>query len=305
VLIGFGRIKVNLKMVPTLNKKQSLIVLLLITCVGIIPYLVTYGPYINFNNLLLMDIYETRRATAEISNPYFGYTYSIFTKIIIPLIIVFALELKNKLLLFIGVGFLLLFFLFGAHKTVYLGFFLILLLYRFSYKSIMSKLVMLLNVLLITCIVFALFSFDYLWILTVRRIQFIPTLLDICYHDFFVQPIYWSESIFKSFIEYPYELPHTALIGEEYFRRTSFGANNGLIADGYMNAHSLGVFLNIVLFSTYFMILNSIKLHPKYFGLFFLVVYSFISSSFMTVLFTHGAIALLIISIFILNEKKG
>lgn len=304
-IIGVGRLKIDLDKIPTLNKKQSLILLILITCVGIVPYLIFYGPHINLKNLILIDIYKTREQMSGISNPYFSYTYSIFTKIIVPLILVFALELKNKLLLVIGIGFLLLFFLFGAHKTVYLGIFLILLFYRFSYRYIISKLVLTLNLLLAICLVLALFSYDYLWILTIRRVQFIPTLLDISYYDFFREPIYWSESILKSFFNYPFDLPHTALIGREYFARTSFGANNGLIADGYMNAHSLGVFVNIVLFSAYFMFLNNLKLPSKYFGLFFLVVYSFISSSLLTVFITHGALVLLLTSIFILHEKEG
>jgi len=305
ILIGLGKVQLNVERVPKIHKKQSLLLLFVIVFIGIIPYIIAYGHMINIKNLFLVDVYETREKMAKISNPYFGYSYSIFTKIIIPILIVFALELRNKLLLVFGILFLLLFYLFGAHKTVYLGLFVILIFYKFSYESIIKKLVPLLNLLIVVCIVLSFFAIDYPWILTIRRVQFIPTLLDICYVDFFKdEPLFWSGSVLKRFIEYPYDVPHVNLIGETYFKQPEMGANNGLVSDGFMNANVWGVLFNSLVVGTYFMVLNWLKIPSKYFGLFLLVIFSFISSSVFTVLLTHGALFLLLISIFILNEKK-
>ncbi|MCR9263554.1 MAG: hypothetical protein NXH86_05310 [Flavobacteriaceae bacterium] len=80
-------------------------------------------------------------------------------------------------------------------------------------------------------------------------------------------------------------------------------ANNGLISDGYMNFGTWGVVINVFIVACYSMILDSMKVAPKYFGLFVLMLFSFMSSSTPTVMLTHGALALLVISMFILNRS--
>lgn len=301
----FSKIKLNFSKVPVINKRQALYLLLAITTIGVIPYLLIYGPHINLKNLFLIDVYKTRSIMGSLTNPYFGYTYSVFTKIIIPLIIVFALELKKKLWVVVGVLYLILFYLFGAHKTVYAGLLVVLVFYRFSFEQSVKYIVKYSGILIVLFILLAIVGFDYPWILSFRRIHFLPTLLDISYLDFFGdRPLMWSESVLKRLIEYPYDVKHTNLIGQVYFNRDDVSANNGLISDGFMNFGTIGVFINIVLVSAYFMILNSLKIPSRYFGLFVLVIFSFISSSLFTVFLTHGALAMLLTSIFLLNNKS-
>lgn len=305
-LFLFSRVRVDFSSVPVINKRQALYLLLIITTIGVVPYLLIYGPHINLKNLFLVDVYKTRRVMGGLSNPYFGYTYSIFTKIIIPLIIVFALELNKKLWVIVGVLYLILFYLFGAHKTVYAGLLVVLVFYRFSFVQSVKYMVKYSSIFIVLFIFLAIIGYDYPWILSFRRIHFLPTLLDISYLDFFGEkPLIWSESIFKKFIEYPYDIRHTNLIGQVYFKNDQVSANNGLISDGFMNFGSLGVLVNIFLVSIYFMILNSLKIPSKYFGLFVLVIFAFISSSTFTVFLTHGAFALMLVSIFLLNEKES
>ena len=304
-LYVLSKVHIAFSKVPVINKTQALYLLLGITTIGIIPYLMVYGPHLNLKNLLLLDVYETRRSMSKLSNPYFGYTYSVFTKILIPLIIVFSLELKKKLWVIVGVLYLILFYLFGAHKTVYVGLFVVLVFYRLSFAQSVKYMVKYSNILIVLFTAFALIGYDYPWILSFRRIHFLPSLLDICYVDYFEgNYLYWSESILKRFIEYPYDVRAANLIGEVYFNRPDMSANNGLISDGYMNFGTLGVIFNILLIAFYFMVLNSLKIPARYFGLFVLTIFSFVSSSTFTVFLTHGAIALIIVSIFLLNDKK-
>lgn len=305
VLYFLSKIQIDFNRVPVVNKTQALYLLLAITTVGIIPYLFAYGRYINLKNLVLLDVYQTRSIMGEISNPYFGYTYSIFTKIIIPLIIVFGLELKKKLWVLVGILYLILFYLFGAHKTVYVGLVVVLVFYRFSFVQSVKYLLKYSNILIFACVILAMVGYDYPWILSFRRVHFIPTLLDICYTDYFQDNfLYWSDSILKSFIDYPYDVRVTNIIGEVYFNRPDMSANNGLISEGYMNFGTWGVLINIFIVSSFFMILNSLKIPAKYFGLFVLTMFSFLSSSVFTVLLTHGGVALIIVSIFVLNNKR-
>lgn len=304
VLFGFSRINVNFAKVPTINKSQSLYLLLLTATIGIIPYIVVYGPYINLKNLLLMDVYETRFKMRPLSNPYFGYSYSVFTKIVIPLIIVFGLELKKKVWVFVGALYLILFYLFGAHKSVYVGLFVVFIFYKFSYAKSIHFILKYSCVLIVLFAVLAYFGWDYPWILSFRRVHFSSALLDICYLDFFKNNyLYWSESIFKGLIEYPYDVQATHLIGDLYFKRPDMSANNGFISDGYMNFGSTGVFINIIIVSVYFSILNSLHIPSKYFGLYLVTMFSFLSSPVSTVFLTHGGLALLLASIFLLNQR--
>lgn len=302
----FSKIKINFTKVPVFNKNQALYLLLIITTIGTIPYLFIYGPHINLKNLLLLDVYETRTAMGELSNPYFGYSYSVFTKIIIPLIIIFSLELKKKGLLMVGVFYLVLFYLFGAHKTVYVGLLVVLAFYKLGYAQAVKIIMKYSSIFIVLFTLLALVNIDYPWILSFRRIHFLPSLLDICYIDFFEEkPLFWSESILKRFVEYPYDVPHVNLIGETYFKQPDMAANNGLISEGFMNWGTWGVLINCFLVAVYFGVLNSLRIPSKYMGLFVLVIFSFISSSVFTVFLTHGAIALLLISIFLLNDKKS
>lgn len=305
VIFFLSKFKLNFNKIPVLNKKQALYLFFTLITIGILPYLMIYGPHINLKNLVLLDVYETRRTMDALSNPYFGYTYSVFTKILIPLFIVLALELKNKFMVGAGVLYLVLFYLFGAHKTVYVALLIVFIFYKLSFLSVVKKILLLSNITILIAFVMAFVGFDYVWILTFRRIHFLPTLLDICYLDFFKgHPIYWSDSVLRSLIDYPFKMNHANIIGKNYFNQPHMAANNGLISDGFMNFGTYGVLINIFLVSTFFMLLNSLKIPSRYFGLFILVIFSFISSSTFTVFLTHGGFVLMLISIFILNEKK-
>lgn len=304
-LFYFSKVKINLSKIPSFTKKQGLLILTAVIILGTLPYIIILGPHINLNNLLLAELYETRALMVSKNNFYFGYMYSPFTKVILPLFIVFALERKKWGLMVVGVLYLLLFFLFGGHKTVYLGLIILLIFYRYSYYQVISNLLKLSIFLMIVAIVLAIFNNDILWILTFRRVHFGPTLLDICYLDFFYDNyLYYAETLPNSISRSPYDVNHTKLIGEYYFRNPKMGANNGLISDGYMNLGFIGIIINIAITSFYFMILNNLNIKSKYFGLYILVIFSFISSSLTTVLLTHGAFLLLVISILFLNEKN-
>jgi hypothetical protein len=288
---------------PVLNRIQSLYLLFFVIGIGSIPYLITFGPHLNLKNLLFQEVYETRREIAGLSHPYFGYTYSLFTKILIPLFLMFSLETKNRFMILIGVCYLLLFYLFGAHKTVFVALLVVFIFYRLSYWSAIQKIVKWSIPLILLCILLGALGFDLLWIYTFRRVHFIPALLDITYLEFFRDNfLYWSETLLNPFLEYPYEVPHAHLIGEYFFNSPSMDANNGIISDGYMNAGSVGVFANVLLVSTYFWILNSLNISSRYFGLYVLLIFSMISSSTLTVMLTHGGFLLLIVSMSLLKQ---
>ncbi len=307
IIMIIGKIKIKIES-KTLNLKQSKNVLLYGILVGMIPFFVLYFPHINFNNLLLKEIYETReQIISSVDNFYTNYTYSWFNKTLIPCLVVFCLFFKKKQELIVAIGLLVFLFLCGAHKAVFVGLFMVLILYKYNYKKKANYFIkFMISVSLISLIISVVFNNNFLMVMSIRRTVFLPSLLDILYFNFFEENhLYWSETFNGVFFNYPYKHPHAFIIGEKYFGTIIWNANNGVISDGFMNFGMLGVFINSILIALYFSFLNQLNISSKFFGIFFLLFFVIISSSLTTVMLTHGGILLLFVSFFILKNSQS
>ena len=132
--------------------------------------------------------------------------------------------------------------------------------------------------------------------LIIRRVFFLPSLLDVYYFDFFQDnPIYYSHSFFTSIFNYPYFQSPKSLISINYFNDFNMNANNGLISDGYMNLGVVGILLNLILFSCIMTFIKSLNISMKFYGIVFLFIFSVLSSPLSTIMVTHGGFILLII----------
>ncbi len=139
----------------------------------------------------------------------------------------------------------------------------------------------------------------------VRRVFFVPSLLNEYYFDFFKNShTYLSQSIFSGLFDYKFDVNPPHLIADVYFHKPKMSANNGLISDSFMNFGYWGVVLYSFIFSIIFAFMNSLKLNPKYFGLFIFYMFTFISSAFLTVILTHGFFIVILSAFIILPEKK-
>lgn len=86
----------------SIKENNKLILVIFLSFLLLIPFVIKFLPYINVKNLLLQDIYETRAIQKKISTPYYGYSYSILSKVLIPILIVYSLVYKKyKTLLFV------------------------------------------------------------------------------------------------------------------------------------------------------------------------------------------------------------
>ncbi|SFB70234.1 hypothetical protein SAMN04487891_101539 [Flagellimonas taeanensis] len=299
-------IKWNLNF-PQLNTYQSTLLLLSVTVIGLIPFIISYGPYINIKNLWLSDVYETRRLVAEkINNVYTAYTYSWFSKIIIPIALVFSIYFRKKAFLLFSIFSLLFLYLCGAHKTVFLGTLLIIGFYKYDYLRKTFYFIKVITLFLVVALLCALiFEFNILWELSFRRVLMLSALLDYCYFDFFHDNyIYWSNSFMSRFISYPYEISPDFLIGRDYFNRPLMNANVGIISDGYKNAGYWGIGINIAVVAIIISFFNSLRISPKFFGLFLLFLFSLLNSSLTTILLTHGGFLMVLIAAFLLKDTE-
>jgi hypothetical protein len=305
VLVGLGALKFPELKKNKLDKRQGFYIIFILSLFLLIPFIVRYLPTINLKNLLLIDVYETRNKISEHSGFYTAYLYSPLAKISFPVLLVLSFELRKRFLtviIFLSIIFL---FLVGAHKTVLAGLIIVVLFYfKNYYDKIKWLLVALVTVTFLSLISFFLFEDVMLVSTFVRRPFFLPALLDIYYFDFFEDNFtYYSQSI-NRFKTFPFDLEIPRLIGSTYFNSETMGANNGLFSDGYANLGILGVVINIIFFTSVIIYFRVINISQRFFGIIFLMFFSFYSSSFFTVLLTHGVIFLMLIAPFILKASR-
>ncbi len=298
------KFKINIK---PLNRKQSAYVLAIIILIGVLPYL-RYIQHIDVKNLLLQNIYITRFKFEALFDAYSKYSHSWFTRVIIPIIFVLALKFKWRLLAVLNAMLLITLYLMGAVKSVLLGSLLVLIFYVLPHKKLLQIITKGLVVLLLISIGLSFYvvsEHNTIALIIFRRLMFLPSLLDYCFFDFFNDNyLYWSNSFLKFFIDYPYPEIAAKLIGDTYFDMPEMAANNGLISDGFSNAGFLGALLTILLFNSYMLVIKNCNINSKFFGIYFFILYGFLTSAFSVVLITHGGILLLLISVFVLRESK-
>jgi len=196
----------------------------------------------------------------------------------------------------------------GAVKSVLLGSVLVIIFYFINKDKILPFLTKALIFMLIFSIImipFVIHDRNFFGVIVFRRMMFIPQVLDYCYYDFFNNNyLYWSNSFLKGFLSYPYDTTSPRIIGEVYFNKEDMAANNGLISDGFSNAGWIGVIITLFLFNGFMLIIKNCRIDSKFFGIYFFILYGFITTAISTVLITHGGLLLLIISFFLLREKK-
>lgn len=145
----------------------------------------------------------------------------------------------------------------------------------------------------------------------IRRMMFIPSLLNQYYYNFFSinEFDYFKQSIIGRFgVESTYTRPIQNIIGELYFNDPTMLANNGLFSDAYINLGTIGMLIMPLLIAIILRFLDfSAKGVKQNYLVTVLITITFIliSSSFFTVLLTHGYIATcLVILFFIPKEQK-
>lgn len=265
---------------------------------------------IKFNlDAFLFNVYDIRRESRENNTFISVYSYFWLAKVICPIAIIFALEQKRKILLYSSILVLLYLFMTTGHKSVFLSI-LIIFAFYFGPSSYKDKLKTILKYSVLMFILLRLISwfFDFYMpeSLLVRRLFFIPALLNVYYFDFFQNDFtYYSSSYLSLFLDYPYDRSIPQVIGINYFNSEEMSANNGYLSDGFANLGDLGVFINIVFTSIFLKSFKDYNVEAKYSGLIFVVFYSIQGSAFSTVLFTHGGILLLMLIPFVLGRESA
>lgn len=263
-------------------------------------------------NLDLSKVYDFRDVNAEKSaSGIFSYTnnwtYKIFNMTLFSLSLLYRRYFFAVLVLVVQVYF----YAASAHKSV-LFFPLIILSIWFYFRRTNSLVIVPVAfslVIISTLISYYLLGDLFLSSLFSRRVFIVPANLTYVYFDFFSynQHVYWSNSIFSSFLTYPYDLSLSHVVGR-FMGSEALGANNGFVASGYAHAGLLGVLFYALLIGFILKFVNDItyNLLPLWFSVSLTVVplrNLLISSDLFTVMLTHGFIVALII-ILLARSKK-
>lgn len=250
------------------------------------------------------DVYDFRTKFAEESSiSIFAYLNGWASKIFSVVILAWAVYKKKIFLSLLFIVLILLLFAFSGHKSVLQSLFLIPLFYLMNKSKNSANVITLSFISLIIVSIFLAMVQDINMIssLILRRLLFVPANLNFVYLDFFSNNpnIYWSNSIMKSFIAYPYDGLKTSEVIGEYIGK-DMAANTGFIACGFMHAGLIGVSIYTIFAIIIFKFINlfSNKIE-KYFlqAIIFIPIFTmFVSADLLTTLLTHG----LIIGIFVL-----
>ena len=224
------------------GRKNYLIGALFIVSV-VTLYLIAMGG-LNHFNLNFARVYEIRNdidtlGVSSLMNFLTVWTTKVFGPIIMA---IFLLQRRYTLALMV-VLLHVVWFGISQHKSVLFYPLLVFLTFRFIIKG-GSLLFLPISLLAITVVSYLFYHFVDDVITTsylVRRPLFTPALLTFDYYAFFEQNdfVYWSNSIFRFFVPYPYDESVTLMISG--IRGGGGGANNHFLATGYMQAGAFGL----------------------------------------------------------------
>lgn len=273
------------------------------------------GIYLNFN---LLEVYNIRDEASNNLPSIFTYFSPIIGKIVIPLVIVLALERKKYIFAFLGIVAGVFVFALTAHKSpLFYGaavFFLYFLYNRkFSTYFLLSVIVILFTSFIDIYFKYTVSSDSFgVWhSILFRRSFLVPSLLNNYFIDFFSQNefYYWSQSrISLGWVQSYYDVTAPFLIGREYFGDMNMAANTGWIGSGYSNSGLIGVVLYSLILGMMLAFFNSIsyKIGERlvFCSSIITVLVLFTSTDLLTIFVTHGAIFLIIILTIIKADRN-
>lgn len=292
------------------TEKQWLYFLFLISVILVIPFVYTYRGSISLENIRFDNIYNVRTELTNLYFPFQGYIQSPLTRIILPILLIMSIEQRNKKMIIYSSTVLFFMFITSALKSTLLLLIIILAFYfaRRFYSTVKIYLIGLLLASIYSVIEYVIMNTYSFTDVIIRRVFFIPAMLDKSYYIHFEgNPLWWSYTRIGSILheDVLYGREVTKYIGTNIVGGENLNANVGMLTEGYISAGFLGSILSIAILVAIFVFFNSINLSPRYFGLIFFYIYVLNTSFFETALLTHGLFYLLLAAPIFMIEKNS
>lgn len=296
------------RIVRTKNKESNLLFKLVIVFFIISVWIISYrytGLRINLN---LLNVYDLREEAMGFEMPTL-ITYIISAaRIIIPTAMIYYLYKKRYLLFsFLLLTGILVFSINGQRSVLFtillaIGGF-------FFYKNNILIYVpsIFLGVSILSIIEYKISSLSYIIDIFIRRVLFLPQLLNYYYYDFFSKNSfdYFRQGLLSGLgVESPYDENISIMIGNLYLGGNT---NNGLFSDAYANFGFFGMILMPLLIVLALKVLDSVSKgidNRLLIACIIMLTMNFLSSSFFVVMLTHGFIAVCILLYLIPRETK-
>lgn len=294
---------------PRISEKCSVILVTLLTVLALVPFLWAYGLPTDLSVFALDEhIYEVRQEASQQGSLLTAYLQGPLGKVLLPLMMLLSIGNVKKRwpLLLIGLVGMLYLFMVNPEKSIFFSVFVVLACYLF--RDCYAKAGLLIYCLLAVCVLSVLVRLLTGSLMAesivVRRLFFIPSLVTEAYFEFFAEtPVCLSHSFLGSFFEYPYAVEPSHLVGQMMYGRSTINCNTGIIADGFMNFGHIGAAIFVSMTAFVLHLVEACDYDSRYFGLVFLLVFTFLNSAFFTTLLTHGGLFLLLMMLFIVPRR--
>lgn len=269
---------------------------------------VTGGSAINFD---LSLVYEFREdANKMFGGPLLSYVVNWVVKVFNIVLIVWYLLKMNYLKAAVFIVIQIILFGYLTQKSVLFS--PLILIFTYILFEKVNRRVMFLYLSFIGSLFLVMLKYHFdgdliLGTLIVRRLLFLPVLLNFTYYEFFAQNefVFLSNGIFSALVDYPYNETTSLVIGR--YLNTEMSANTGFVATSYMHFGIFGVFIFPIIVGFVLRILDVVcEPMPPWIGagITLLPFMSLIQSSdLFTSLLTHGIIVSIII-LWLFNDLK-
>jgi len=270
-----------------------------------VPYLARL-PNVDWSNLLLSNVYETRATYRTDASLYVGYTAFTLGRIVLPSLLVFFWHRGKRFqaglcILFIAIVYL----VSGAVKSILLSAIPVFIL-SFG-GNVSTKLRLCMSALLVACAV-AYFQVanmpgESLVLSLLRRFFFVPAQLLNQYTAYFD-----GSRLYPNLMSVLAEYPRRGLqmwFGQAVLGNADLNASTGVATEFTVYLGILGAVLSALIFPAIFYFADRMRLSSRYYGLLFVFVYIYNTVFFETSLLTHGLLVLVILIWAVLPRASG
>lgn len=297
--------KINVSFKGVLIKDNTEKPLGIISFVMFLPFLVLYFRDINLENLLLVDIYETRSKFSAIDTGITGYLKAPLTRIILPILIIWKIEKRQFIMVAIYSLMIVYIFLTGAIKSILLGLVVLFIFYKGSYVKKTLLFLRGISALTILGTILYYISGNIFFLDTfVRRVFFVPPYLGNLYYDLFHNNLtYLSHSpLGFGIVDSKFnDISITRYVGE--LTGVSTNPNVGVITEGIFSFGIYGGLFAALLVALFIWFLGFIKIDKRFFGIVFMYIYYLNTSLLSILLVTHGLAFFLIFAVLFLRDR--
>ena len=298
----------NLPHVPVKYQRYLLPTMCLLC---LLPFPLAYGlDGIDLSSLTMgEETYDVRAAVSERETLLTSYLMGPLYMVLLPMLIVYGLTdiRHNWWMSLVGIASMLFLFLLNPQKSIFFGLFVVLAMYAF--KNYYAKAGIILYGLAAACLVSVLLNIATGHLMAesivLRRLFFIPVIVGDNYFTFFDgHPMLLSHSVLGRWVDYPYQLEPSRVIGEMMYNRATTNCNTGIVGDGFMNFGHVGAVLFVAIGALFVRCIEGQMQNARFFGLVALLVFTFLNSALFTTMLTHGGLVLLAAVCFLIPDER-